>query len=51
MVIDEVGILNAFEEYMVRGLTEAILNGNIPKTLNLFFDQELNKLKQKIKKN
>lgn len=36
MVIDEVGILNAFEEYMVRGLTEAILNDNIPETWIFF---------------
>lgn len=41
---DAVGKLNAFEEDMVRVLTDAIFNGNIPETLDLFFDQEINKL-------
>ena len=39
---DEVGILNAFEEYMVRVLTDAIVSGNVPETLEVFFDQEIN---------
>ncbi len=40
---DEVGILNAFEEYMVRALTDAIVSGNVPKTLDVFFNQEIHK--------
>ncbi len=40
---DEVGMLNAFEEYMVRVLTETIVSGNIPESLDVFFDQEINK--------
>ena len=39
---DEVGILNAFEEYMVRVLTDAIVSGHVPETLDVFFDQEIN---------
>ena len=41
---DEVGILNAFEEYIVRALTDAIVSGNVPESLDVFFDQEINKL-------
>lgn len=41
---DEAGILNAFEEYMVRVLTDAIVSGHVPETLDVFFDQEINKL-------
>ncbi|WP_066533833.1 hypothetical protein [Acutalibacter muris] len=39
---DEVGMLNVFEEYMVRVLTDAIVSGNVPETLEVFFDQEIN---------
>lgn len=45
---DDEGILNAFEEYMVRVLTDAIINGNIPETLDVFFNQEIKKLTRKI---
>lgn len=38
---DEVGVLNAFEEYMVRTLTDKIVGGNVPETLDMFFDQEI----------
>lgn len=41
---DEAGILNAFEEYIVRVLTDAIVSGNAPESLDVFFDQEINKL-------
>ena len=41
---DEVGILNAFEEYIVRELTDTIVSGNVPETLDVFFDQEIYKL-------
>lgn len=41
---DEVGLLNAFEEYMVRVLTGVIVSGNVPETLDVFFDQEISKL-------
>lgn len=40
---DEAGILNAFEEYIVRVLTDAIVSGNVPESLNAFFDQEISK--------
>ena len=41
---DEVGILNAFEEYMVRALTDAVVSGKIPETLDAFFDQGIHGL-------
>ncbi len=41
---DEAGILNAFEEYMVRTLTDKIVGSNVPETLDMFFDQEIHKL-------
>ena len=41
---NEVGILNAFEEYMVRALANAIVSGNVPETLDVFFNQEIHKL-------
>ena len=41
---DEVGVLNAFEEYMVRTLTDKIVGSNVPETLDMFFDQEIHKL-------
>lgn len=40
---DESGILNAFEEYIVRILTNLIVGGDIPKKLDMLFDQEINK--------
>ncbi|WP_195975749.1 hypothetical protein [Hydrogeniiclostridium mannosilyticum] len=40
---DELGILNAFEEYMVRVLTDAIVSGDIPENLDVFLDQEISK--------
>lgn len=40
----QTGKLNAFEEYMVRKLTEIILNGAVPKNLNVFFDSEITNL-------
>ncbi len=40
---DELGILNAFEEYMVRVLTDAIVSGDVPENLDVFFDQEISK--------
>ena len=35
----ELGRLNAFEEYMVRELTDTVIRGNIPENLSVFFDQ------------
>ena len=34
------GVLNAFEEYTVRKLTDKIVNGDAPENLGIFFDQE-----------
>ena len=39
---NECGILNAFEEYMVRVLTDKIVSGNTPENLDVFFDHEIN---------
>lgn len=36
---DELGAVNAFEEYVVRSLTDVLVSGNVPKDLNAFFDQ------------
>lgn len=41
---DEVGILNAFEEYMVRAFTDAVVSGNVPETMDAFFDQGIHGL-------
>lgn len=41
---DKSGKLNAFEEHMVRVLTDEMLIGNVPENLNIFFDQEIIKL-------
>lgn len=38
----EAGRLNAFEEAMVRKLTDQIVRGDTPQDLDLFFEQELN---------
>ena len=43
---DESGLLNAFEEYMVRTLTDVIVSGNTPENLDVFFDQEINRFMQ-----
>lgn len=40
---DELGILNAFEEYTVRVLTDAIVSGDVPENLDVFLDQEISK--------
>ncbi len=40
---DEVGILNAFEEYIVRVLTDAIVSGDVPENLDVFLDKEMSK--------
>lgn len=37
----EAGALNAFEEYMVRRLTDRIVNGAVPADLETFFDREM----------
>lgn len=37
----EAGKLNAFEEYIVRKLTNIILSGDIPENLDVFFDHEI----------
>lgn len=37
----EAGKCNAFEEYMVRKLTDKILSGDIPESLDVFFDREI----------
>ena len=37
----EVGRLNAFEEYAVRKLTEMLIGGSVPESLDTFFDEEL----------
>lgn len=37
----EAGKLNAFEEYMVRKLTDMIVSGDVPKNLDMFFDHEI----------
>ena len=39
----EAGKLNGFEEHFVRVLSEAIVSGHIPESLEAFFDQELKK--------
>ncbi len=39
------GKLNAFEEYMVRKLTDKILCGDIPENLDVFFDHEIMNLR------
>lgn len=39
---DELGTLNAFEEYMVRILTDLIVGGDIPKDLDMFICQKIN---------
>ena len=41
---DEAGILNAFEEYMVRTLTDAVVSGNVPETMDAFFEQGIHEL-------
>ena len=41
----EVGKLNAFEEYMVRKLTDEILSGDVPENLDVFFDREIMNLR------
>lgn len=41
----EAGKLNAFEEYMVRKLTDKILCGDIPENLDVFFDYEVMNLR------
>ena len=41
---DELGTLNAFEEYMVRKLTDGIVNGDVPENLDMFFDREMNSM-------
>lgn len=43
---DELGTLNAFEEYMVRILTDLIISGDIPTDLEMYFYQEINKFKR-----
>ncbi len=40
---DELGILNAFEENAVRLLTDAMVSGDVPETLDVFLDQEISK--------
>ena len=40
----QTGKLNAFEEYMVRKLTDRILNGAVPENINVFFDSEVTNL-------
>lgn len=40
---DESGLLNAFEEYMVRALTDAMVSGEVPENLDVVFDQEISK--------
>lgn len=40
---DESGLLNAFEEYMVRALTDAMVSGDVPENLDVVFDQEISK--------
>lgn len=40
----EVGKLNAFEEYMVRKLTDKILSGDTPENLDALFDWEVKNL-------
>lgn len=35
---DDAGRLNAFEEYAVRGLTEAVLTGNYPKSVKGYLE-------------
>ena len=41
----EAGQLNAFEEYMVRKLTDKILSGDVPENLDVFFDREIMNLR------
>ena len=41
----EAGKLNAFEEYIVRKLTNKILSGDIPENLDVFFDHEIMNLR------
>lgn len=36
---DESGTANAFEEYVVRALTDAVVSGNVPENLNVFLTQ------------
>lgn len=42
---NEAGKLNAFEEYMVRKLTDKILSGDVPENLGVFFDCEIRNLR------
>ncbi len=44
----QTGKLNAFEEYMVRKLTDRILNGAVPENLDAFFDHEKMNLRTSI---
>lgn len=39
---DKLETLNAFEEYLVRVLTDLIVSGNVPENLEVFFDQIMN---------
>ena len=40
------GKLNAFEEYIVRKLTDKILSGDIPENLDALFDREVMNLRR-----